>query len=903
MNKKTAGAFIMIACALALLLEPVVRSVGSAPASGLKEAVPPADRIERLSIPAETGPDQVEPVVADARSFAPLQPELAGTNKGFEVRFDESSVSLVDTVALSSRVVHVVARSEDLEDGAGGAIWKFEAIVVEPISRRLTVHPLYEFPEWPPMGFGPIASPDGKSLLFVRPESFGTRVAYDLASLNAETGKLSVLAPRFWIAESEQGRLFDDFLLGAHLLAEEGNSGGQLLLSSFKGRMWRIDLRTGEVRTSGKEDYPAYGDLGSTPPRETIYPSPDLTRIVYQPAGTSRFEVADFESGETIGQFDFGDAKTVNDPGIVWNPEGSLFFLEYGDRDQVRAIYSDNGMQLFAQGVRFFDRDGKAAGVFELPNDPDRRMNVYGWAGEYRVWLEFYRAPASEDRDSRKLDATYKLYDIRTGKLAEYRITEDTSALKDPTMEMRRADYGAMSPVFLLADANERLLWLPPEGSQAVTDGGKLILHVADSEAGYVHEWEPRERTWKWANVDPGEIIAGTLTMPKPLAYREEWLIYERRSSSRAEYVRLDPKRDGNPEALPELSGEFLEQRGVPAWREEDAYRFDTLNGNEARAVGKSRYGKIEIRSVPGELRLVNGGGPSYYGAYSVTYTDAKGKIKRLEPLEKLSLRQEQPSSMRRFEFDGYDLLLFQPYDYRFSKGFDGGVRETFAYAVTSKGEAYRMDFKYVQVGGSERRDSSFTLDDNEVVRRTEGGLEAFAWIGERSWKLLLSPNLEERTFTVTEASDRTPERERLTAIAERYANRIEQALGLEDIALPEGRMEEERLRELFTDRAWNNPGFQRLRKDFAEGKRTGQPSRAFAWASIDARFVAPDTIRFTFTLNLWYAIGLAAHLETGLKLVDGDWIVQDFGTLETEKNGGYPGYDGLRIRDPLELF
>lgn len=541
MNKKTAGAFIMIACALALLLEPVVRSVGSAPAPGLKEAVlPPANRIERLSIRAGTEPDQVEPVVAEHRSFPPLQPELVETDKGFEVRFDESSVSLVDTVALSSRVVHVVARSEDLEDGAGGAIWKFEAIVVEPISRRLNVHPLYEFPEWPPMGFGLIAAPDGKSLLFVRPERLGTRVAYNLASLNAETGKLSVPAPRFWIAESEQGRLFDDFLLGAHLFAEEGNSGGELLLSSFKGRTWRIDLRTGEVQTSGTEDYPAYGDLGSTPPRETIYPSPDLTRIVYQPAGTSRFEVADSESGKTIGQFDFGEAKTVNDPGIVWNSEGSLFFLEYGDRDQVRGIYSDNGMQLFAQGVRFFDRDGKHIGVFELPNDPDRRMNVYGWAGEHQVWLEFFSASAPEDRDSRKLDATYKLYDIGQGTLEEYRIMDDVAALAEPSTEKRHAGYGAMSPVFLLADSKKRLLWLPPEGSQAVTDGGRLYLHVADSEAGYVHEWEPRERTWKLADVDSGEIKAGMLIMRKPVVYRDEWLVYERGSSGRAEYVRLD---------------------------------------------------------------------------------------------------------------------------------------------------------------------------------------------------------------------------------------------------------------------------------------------------------------------------------------------------------------------------
>ncbi|MFC5529021.1 hypothetical protein [Cohnella yongneupensis] len=139
-----------------------------------------------------------------------------------------------------------------------------------------------------------------------------------------------------------------------------------------------------------------------------------------------------------------------------------------------------------------------------------------------------------------------------------------------------------------------------------------------------------------------------------------------------------------------------------------------------------------------------------------------------------------------------------------------------------------------------------------------------------------------------------------MASITNRYTGLLEQALGLTEGSHSDIHVDDKELKALFSDQALGNPGFKRLQGDFAKSAADGNPSRAFAWAPIHAEFVSPDTIRFTFTLNLWYAIGLAAHLEVELKQEDGVWKFHDFGTLETEKMEGVQGYNGLLIKDPL---
>jgi hypothetical protein len=221
------------------------------------------------------------------------------------------------------------------------------------------------------------------------------------------------------------------------------------------------------------------------------------------------------------------------------------------------------------------------------------------------------------------------------------------------------------------------------------------------------------------------------------------------------------------------------------------------------------------------------------------------------------------------------------------------------AFAATEQGEFYPLTFQYAAGEGLQSL-SVFPINASQPVESDGAQLRLHAWVGHEEYELALKPSLEQRALIVADEADRGGETAFLAEITRQYAGRLEQALGLEEGSYSEEKLDDKLLRALFSDQAWSNPGFQHLRRDFAESKRKGSSSRAFAWMPIEARFVSPDQIRFTFTLNLWYAIGLAAHLEVGLKLENGVWTIRDLGTLETEKLEGLPGYNGLLIENPL---
>ncbi len=743
---------------------------------------------------------------------------------------------------------------------------------------------------------------DDRNVMYIRPAIDGRLLFFDLVRLDIENGEIVTIAPRFWEINLDDEETAEDFILSAHYSKLKDHQYGKLLLTSYKGRLWNIDVSNGEVQTNGKNVYPAFGYPGSTPPRELVFPSPDLQRFVYQHTGTHRFEVVVPSLGESIHPFSFNDSTELMEPGIVWSPDSRLFFIEYGKRNHALGVYTDNGSLLFAQGIRFYDRDGTIIRTLELPSSKDKRVNVYGWADNGRVWLEFFRAVRLQDREPLKQDIIYKLYDIRSGKLTDYHMMDDLSKLQIKSVIKRHNGYSFRSLPFIIADTKNRLLWQPPSSATAIWSDDQLYIQTASEDISHVHSWNPIKQTWEWAASDLGENDNGNHRFAVPAAFQKQWLFYPRYSNKRIDYVRILEVIERNADGLPILSGEFADEQGSNEWWKDERY-VKELDKTDIRAQGNSRYGTLQIVSEAGEIRLTQGGGPHYYGSYRVEFTNLQGEKKLLQPLVDLALHQEGSTPiMRKYEFDGCDVLLFQPKSFRFSKGFDGGVRKIIAYAITERGNAFPLDIQYAHISNELKRSLTFTIDDNVPVELDGENLIVHSLIGGRNYKLAIRPDLKLRTLTVVDAVDRSAEYKQLSEIASRYANRMEQALGLEDIDFPEGKMDEKQLRALFTNEAWNNPGFQHLRTDFAKSKQEGNPSRAFAWNPIDARFISPDTIRFTFTLNLWYAIGLAAHLEVGLKLVDGVWIFHDLGTLETEKLDGLPGYNGLLVRDSLEL-
>ncbi len=837
--------------------------------------------------------------------FPPLEARTEPFDRGFRLRFDPEQQAMSYRIASTSAVTaHLIARHESKEEGTGTTWTRYDAAVVDPATRAVRVYPLYEMKmlmtdESPLFEFV-----DENRVLFVLPRLTGSRLSYDLAALDVREGQVAVVASRFW--ETQVGPYGqEDFLLGAHYVKGTDDGHGKLILTSFKGRLWRIDAASGEVLSSGKTDYPAYGDPGSKPPRELVYPSPDLSRFVYQrEAFANRFELFDTASGGKIGEFGFDEKTSLTDPGIVWSPDGRYFFLEHGRKDQAREVYTDNGVLLYAEGIRFYDRDGKVAANLKLPAaaDRDTRMNAFGWADDGKVWIELFGASPREEGEPLKEDSVYKLYDIEKGTLADYSVVRDAGELTETVIYERHKGYSFRSRPYLLADSGSKKLWLPPQDSEAIRNGDRLFTLTRTEEGALLHEWNSSRGSWRMIDFDPVVERRDARLYETPNVVPGGRLVYERRMESSLDYVDPDKELPTNASGLTVLPAAFKEPGGPQEWWE-DERNVRTVNGSSERAIGNSRYGKLKIRSMAGERSLKDSGGIRYYGTYAAEFTDRQGKKTKLPKLEGLPLYQEKsPSAIRVYEFDGYDILVFHPNDFRFSKGFDGGSRTILAFAATKQGEAYPLRFAYADASGADRSVAGLPIDANRRIERDGERLIVRAWFGEDGYELELKPDLAGRTLSVVRGIDRSAENGRLAALTSRYANRLEQALGLEDIGLPEGKWSEEQLRSMFTDKAWNNPGFRHLKRDFAESKRKGAPSRAFAWSPIDARFVSPDTIRFTFTLNLWYAIGLAAHLDVALKLVDGDWKVHDLGTLETEKLEGVEGYNGLIVRDPLEL-
>lgn len=355
---------------------------------------------------------------------------------------------------------------------------------------------------------------------------------------------------------------------------------------------------------------------------------------------------------------------------------------------------------------------------------------------------------------------------------------------------------------------------------------------------------------------------------------------------------------------LPELPNRLLESIIYDSanWPK-DASRAVVNDSSQLRAAGTSRYGKLEILSQPGEVSMRDGGPTKYKGTYTVRYMDAAGKQHKLPyQLEQVLRQLPEPAQMRVIQLDNVDVLLFQPRYYRFGQGISS-IYTTYAYAIASNEEAFPLQFVYKEKGSGLKVMDSFLFDMNGPIEPAEEALSTqTSFVGGR-YEITWTLDSGKHQLLATAVKDRRAEYTELADITGRATKHIEQALGLNEVDYPEGKLSEDKLGELFTNKAWGNPGFRFLRKEFVTlEEQTGNPTRAFAWLPIDAAYTSPDTIRFTFTINLWYAIGLEGHLEVELKRQDDEWMIADFGTLETEKfDDPNAPYSGLLMEDPLE--
>lgn len=811
---------------------------------------------------------------------------------GFRLSFEDGEESYVQTAAIDAYgdvAVHLTERE------AAGKNY-YDIVVVRPDRMEAQAYPLYSTNAVEQPFYQKVKIINERKALFLKRTVHEGMINYELAFFYLETGGHGTL-PAFWSVPVGSEEAGEDFLASAHYAQDDDGRTTKVLLTSFLGKMWLADLDRGSIYGHGGQTFPAFGDLGSKPMRELIYPTPQLDRFIYnfteknQIHVSNHFMLADTLSGRVLKLFSVDDGMALSDPGPVWNREGTAFFLEYASKGNVMGEYYDNSNAVAAEEIVFFDRDGER--IRTLKAESGKRINVYEWLDENRLLVETYKPSPISDLQWRKGAITYKEYDLRSGKLTTYRMAEHASGLNEHVvLPLRQKGTTFGSKAFVVLDQNRHQIWEPDLfGRTFLTSNGRLYIEARSGDINRIYEWDKNRRQLV--------MVSGESGMQTALG---DWLVFAEREDDGFFYRNTKAEIPRREDGLAMLPAEIVRDDKAAGSLEWPS--AETLEDRSIRATGKSKYGELQIIAEQGEKHFNR----SYYGDYSVEFTHVSGEKTVLPRLEKLELEQSgKVADVQVFSFTGFDVLFYVPKQFVFSQGYDTGAERALAYAVTEHAEAFPLAFRYATNDG-ERKSDDITLFDQFPIQIRDNQLIFQGFAGDRLYEFAWTPDLEKKALTLMNWRDRTEEADGLKQIVVQYSDRLEQALGLTDVNFPEGPMDEGRLRELFADKAWNNPGFERLRSDFAESAKAGNPSRAFAWDPIHARYDEFGNIRVTFTINLFYAVGWAAHLDAILKM-DGDyWTFHDFGHLQTEYNADLEDtdpmimYNGLFIPDPLEL-
>lgn len=875
MNKRLVYTAVISGLIVALLALPGINRSGQGPGAEGEPATMPTSMTE-----VETPKPDVEEVPEKEPVLQPAV-EIDWSEDGFRLVLDEHTyVDGIEGLMVADKIVHLLARTIYAEGDTVSNKYRYDAAVVQPDGRELQTFPLYEAELTTPPSLMAFRKLDEQHVMFIRRSEAGGRLIHDLARLNITTGVVDDIASRFWEVEVPLHEPADDFLLS--VVQPANGAGGKVLLTSFKGKTWLIDTESGNVQWEGTQLYPAYGDMGSKPLRGLVYPSPDLKRFVNQGVDenqilvTNQFRIIDADNGSLLRSFDIDNAMAVMDDGIGWNGESSYFYLEYADRDKPMGAGYDNASYVFAQHISFYSRDGELVRTLSQPNGSVERMSVFNWVNENQLLIEMYKPYEDQEGSWLKGRISYKLYDLQSGRLTPYRTTDSANQLENPEAVSLHNAIVYDSKAFVMADYKHKRIWEPQLEGRTFRSNGQLYAKTWGGDPPALFRWDEKRRGLEWV-ADEGESTI--------IALQGDWSISRENKGHSVLYQKLISEAKRNDDGLPIVQTPFPEETAGGEWWKTQSGVVPAQDGETARVEGKSRYGDITLQPEAGEVTLKIGESYRYYGNYVAWYTDSNGRKRSLPSLDGLSLHQEKAvGEMRSYSLDGYDVVIFQPTQYRFTKGFDGGIKKVFAYVITEKGEAFPLQFQYASTSGMTRSDM-ITIHDHAAIELRDGEIIVQSALAEGRYELAWTPSLRDHTLTLTGMVDKTAQYTYLNTLLERYTNYLEQAFGLEEGYTAEEKLNEERLRALFTEEAWSSRGFEQLKSRFdSEAAAAGSWSRAFAWSPIDARFDESGRIHATFTINLWYAIGLAAHLDAVLSLDDGEWRFQDFGKLEVEK-------------------
>ncbi|WP_337101205.1 TolB family protein [Paenibacillus sp. YIM B09110] len=363
-------------------------------------------------------------------------------NDGIKYVLNEENAFVAQTIISNDNempVIHIVQR---LSSDSEWTRYQLDLLAVYPEEGRYSLIP-----------FADIQLKDGYSvsstsrihgfldparLILIQPsvgEAIGS-IRYDVVSLDLKTLTLTT------VAENVPNGIEEDHLGKSWLNAVDG----KLYLNVFgDGRLWIIDVRTGESKLSDNL-------LPNPFPFFMLTPSPSGDRIwyeAYREQGEGLVYHLYNEEGELIKRFSNGYEGYDRYSAFQWSADSRLAVYEYTrDQSSDNVLGGEENYIIAPQGVQLLDRSGSI--VWETStatNDKTSHVEWRGWLSGDSGILQRYELEFSDEGSviPVKQRSTYEWIDVTSGKAI--RLTE---ALRLEDLEQPE----------LVTDASEGLLFV-----------------------------------------------------------------------------------------------------------------------------------------------------------------------------------------------------------------------------------------------------------------------------------------------------------------------------------------------------------------------------------------------------------------------------------------------------------
>ncbi|SFE45648.1 hypothetical protein SAMN05216378_3181 [Paenibacillus catalpae] len=422
-----------------------------------------------VPLAAETSPANPSPASKGHDDKERLRAELVKHDNGFSfpLHISEGAGGFGTQTLLVPHedhlVAHLVKRTAYEPDGKR---FQLDVVTIQPEEQDYYIYPVADVIVQDDYSVDSIAGAygftDQNQLVLIQPKERDDGqegVQYDVIALDPYTGRIRTIAadavPDVSPAFYAKGWM---------------DSSGQLYLNSYSdGRLWSVDTSSGQVRL-------IEGEFKHSWPLYLLSASPSGNLFWHEQEDNFRLYNRNGEQLKVIPQAPGFHSY----PAFEWSPDSrhaALAFTLSDSRDHV--LGGEDAYIIAPEVIAFYDQTGTLTwDVQAKPKEGFTNVDWNGWLadGEQGI-LSWYRLDRSEEGAApHKVDLSYALADVTTGKLTELTPAKRLEDLEKPVPVARRT----AEPLFI--DREEELYWSPAEVQANANRSYVLLSQPADSQ-------------------------------------------------------------------------------------------------------------------------------------------------------------------------------------------------------------------------------------------------------------------------------------------------------------------------------------------------------------------------------------------------------------------------------------